>query len=297
MAFRVNIYFIIFVSSFAMIANGVLVIVFVVDPLRCLRNVSSALIINLAVADFLTGAMILIWATEIWQWQPLVMSQVVFSTIWLGYTASFLTIAVLSCERYIAIRYIWSAGRIVTKKRTLFVIFGIWVLSSFSFIAMPTKNIGLYVFSLSSVLEVCIFVVVVFYLKLWRLRRKQSQRESTMAVKQEMKLTIVVLLLVLLLIITALPLMIVYQLLFLKDTSSALPLRLLPLFALNFGLNPIIYGWRLPKYRRSFHRLFSMLFQNISFKRNNNVRIFNRGHHRHSTAIISQFTSASCTSF
>lgn len=298
--FLANMYAIIITSASGIVLNGILFIVFIVDPLRCLRSVSSSLIINLCVADLLTAITILVWATNVWEPQrDILIAKIIFSTIWLGYTVSFLTIALLSWERYIAIRFMWTANRIVTKKRTLYAIATIWLLSSSACISIWDNYYEIYIALLSTVFELCIIIVVVFYFKLWNLRRQQRQQDSSAAVNQEMKLTVVVLLLVIILVVTTLPLMIFYQAIFFRSltcgvecigTVETLPIKFFPIFSLNFCLNPIVYGWRLPKYRRSFYLLCS------NHCRNAFVNAFNRSYKRRRTIALSQVTTASCTS-
>lgn len=292
-------------SSFAIILNGLLLAVFIIDPLQCLRNISSYLIINIAIADLVTGTAILIWATEIWPWQTPLIQQIVFSTIWLGYTASFLTITLLSCERFVAIKYIWSTNRIVTKQRTMYGIITIWLVSCTAFINISPLYMDNYILSLSTFFEFCVIVVVIFYVKLWRIRRSHSQQESMVAVRQEMKLTVVVFLLLVILVFTTLPLMTIYQITNLAsricktkyclgEAVHSLPLQIFPVFAINFSLNPVIYAWRLPKYRRSFFLLCSMLFQNIVMRRTNNSNESRRD--LRSTIPLSHFTNGSSAS-
>ena len=292
-------------SSFAIILNGLLLVVFAVDPLRCLRNISSYLIINIALADLVTGTAILIWTTQTWPWLSFLCEQIVLSSIWLGYTVSFLTITLLSCERFIAIKYIWSANRIVTKQRTMYAIIIIWLISCSSFVLISPTYRQIYILSLSTFFEFCVIVVVIFYVKLWRTRRSHSQQESAIAVRQEMKLTVVVFILLVILVFTTLPLMFTYQIIILASlicktrfclgkALHSLPLQLFPVFAINFSLNPVIYAWRLPKYRRSFYLLCSMLFQNITHVQRPNNSESRR--YLRSNVALSQFTSGSSAS-
>lgn len=257
------------ISLCGIISNGFLLLVFAVDPLRCLRSVSSGLILNLCFADFLTAIMIFFWATMHWTWAPDLVADIIFCLVWFGYSASFLTIALLSLERYIVIRHIWSADTIVTKRRTVYAVVVIWLTSAISFIQLDEKNSHIHMFVLSSVFELCVVVVIILYVRLWVIRRRHAPHQHRALVKDECKLTTVVFVLILLLIVTTVPLIFLYQLLnglFLFCGSNCagneikqISSYLTPVLAVNFAVNPVIYGWRLPKYRRSFAALCSTI--------------------------------------
>ena len=210
LSFTINVYIILFAGISSFIPNGVLLVVFAVVPLRCLRNVSTWLIVNLSLADLMTAAAITIWASSMWGWLSPKTASLVASIAWMGYMVSFLTIALLSLERYVVIKYMWSADAIVTKNRTLVAILAIWLWSGNAFFFTKEENRKIFIIALSSVMEVCIILVVVFYYKLWSLRRKQMQQAEALS-KEETGPTVVVCIISLTLIATTMPLLASYQ--------------------------------------------------------------------------------------
>ena len=214
--------------------------------------------------------MLLLWNAAYWKWAPEVVTTIFFYLVWLGYTVSFLTIVLLSLERYIAIRYIWSANKIVTKRRTYCAIATIWLTSGIPLIPLSGKNQDIQVFVMSSFFELCILLVTIFYGKLLANRRNQVNREHKEHMKQETKLTKVVFMLIALLVITTVPTIVHYQVIYglalfcgvdcVHENLLLVPVYLTPLFSANFAINPIVYAWRLPKYRRSFLALWKSIF-------------------------------------
>lgn len=295
-----------FVCICGIISNGFLLVVFATDPLRCLRNISSGLILNLCIADFLTAIMLLVWTTTLWNWASDKVSKVIFCVIWFGYSASFLTIALLSLERYIVIRYIWSSDTIVTKKRTAYGIIVIWLMSGISFISLDLKNLSISMFVLSTVLEICVLVVIIFYIKIWSIRRRHARQQHRAVIRQEIRLTKVVFALIMLLVVTTMPLIFLYQLLHglwlfcgtkcISDLIQYLPAYLTPLFSINFALNPAIYGWRLPKYRRSFATLCTIVMRSSVRQKLSTIVMYKREETTSSDVTATHITSGSCTS-
>ena len=288
------------------ISNGFLLIVFATDPLRCLRNTSSGLILNLCVADLLTATMLFLWATTHWNWASEDFSEVVFGLVWFGYSASFLTIALLALERYIVIRYIWSADTIVTKRRTVFAVVIIWFISGISLFPRDHKNRSAYIFVLSSVFELSVLIVIIFYVKLWILRRRHSFQQHRALIKKENRLTKVVFTLIVLLVLTTVPLIFSYQLLHgwyllcgldCIDIAMAYNLPYLtPIFAVNFALNPGIYGWRLPKYRQSFFAMCAIIMCNPTRQKRDEIVIHKKEEKQYLEVNATQVTNGSCTS-
>lgn len=297
-----------FITVCGIISNGFLLVVFAIDPLRCLRSVSSGLILNLCIADLVTALMLFLWTTMLWNWasDPYKVGQVIFCFVWFGYSASFLTIALLSLERYIAIRYIWATDTIVTKRRSLCGVVVIWFISGISFIPLDHKNLSIHMFILSSVFELCVLAVITFYTKLWVIRQRHVLQQHRAHIKRETKLTKVVFALIVLLVITTMPLIFCYQLLYglmlfcghhcIVEPMTYLPVYLTPVFAINFALNPAIYGWRLPKYRRSFAALCTVLIRNPARQKLDRIVTYRQGKTDTLEVNATQVTIGSCSS-
>ncbi|XP_028397264.1 apelin receptor-like [Dendronephthya gigantea] len=303
--FETVLYTSLIVSVCGVISNGFLLVVFAMDPLRCLRNVSSGLILNLCIADLLTSTTLVLWNTNTWDWASDELSEVIFSLVWFGYSASFLTVALLSLERYIVIRYIWSSDSVVTKRRTAYAVVIIWLISGMSFVRLDKKNISVHIFISSSVYELCVLVVIVFYTKLWVIRRRHTFQHHR-ALKKESELTKVVFALIILLFVTTLPLIFLYQLLHglnlfcgtrcIPNDMVYIPPYLTPIFSVNFVINPALYGWRLPKYRRSFFAVCGVVVGNPVRQKIDKVVRYTRKETNSLEVNTTQVTNGSCIS-
>lgn len=305
--FLIVIYTTMIISLCGIISNCFLLVVFAADPLRCLRNISSGLILNLCIADFLTAIMIFLWTTTHWNWASEKFGQIVFCLVWFGYSASFLTIALLSLERYIVIRHIWSADTIITKRRTTYAVAMIWLISAVSFIRLDHEKLSIHMFILSSIFELCVLVVIIFYIKLWAIRRRHDAlQEHRALIKRENRLTKVVFTLIVLLVLTTLPLIFLYQLLHglllfcgshcIDKEMRYIPVYLTPVFAVNFALNPAIYGWRLPKYRRSFSALCAIITRRPARQKLDKIEVKKRNETQSLEMNATQITNGSSTS-
>jgi hypothetical protein len=241
-----------------------------------------------------------------WNWASEDLGQIIFCLVWFGYSAAFLTIALLSLERYIVIRYIWSADAIVTKRRSASAVVIIWLVSGISFIQLDHKKLSMHMFMLSSVFEICILVVITFYVKLWAIRRRHALQHHIALIKQENKLTKVVFALIVILVLTTLPLVFLYQLLHglllfcgrdcIDEVIRYIPAYLTPVFAVNFALNPAIYGWRLPKYRRSFSALWTIFIRNPARQKRDKIVMHKQRGTHNLEVTATQITNGSCTS-
>ncbi|XP_046846786.1 adenosine receptor A1-like [Xenia sp. Carnegie-2017] len=126
--------------------------------------------------------------------------------------------------------------------------------------------------------SLCILLVTIFYGKLLANRWNQVNREHKEHMNQETKLTKVVFMLIALLVITTVPTIVHYQVIYglalfcgvdcIHENFFLVPVCLTSLFSANFAINPIVYAWRLPKYRRSFLALWKSIFlcQNLQAK-------------------------------
>ncbi|KAG7515394.1 hypothetical protein JOB18_007369 [Solea senegalensis] len=120
-----------FFIMFAIVGN-VLVIVSVVCN-RHLRIPTNYFIINLAIADLLLGTTVLPVSATLEVLDYWVFGQI-FCDIWaavdvLCCTASIMSLCVISIDRYIGVRYPLRYPTIVTERRALLAMLGVWVLS------------------------------------------------------------------------------------------------------------------------------------------------------------------------
>lgn len=263
--------FILVIGMLAVLLNGLLLIAMVRNASTIFTSNGAYLVANLAIADLLTGLNSSIWGFKNAFPFPRYLEIVVFSMFWTSIEASFLTISVMSLERYIAIVFPFTAEVLVSKARTIQSCVAVWILSGFCGVFMAL-NRAVVSFGLTLVFEITIFVTTILYYKIFL---KLSQRKAHLAsqltsvgspgnpdLRREYQLTTVVVVLTLILVITVLPYMIAGQIVLASRlfTSVRYPNLLvflhyyLPVEIMNFALNPVVYAWRLQKYRYALLR-------------------------------------------
>ncbi|XP_060911791.1 alpha-1A adrenergic receptor-like [Labrus mixtus] len=115
------------------IVGNILVILSVVCN-RHLRTATNYFIINLAIADLLLGTTVLPVSATLEILDYWVFGRI-FCDIWAAVdvmccTASIMSLCVISIDRYIGVRYPLQYPTIVTEKRALLAMLGVWILST-----------------------------------------------------------------------------------------------------------------------------------------------------------------------
>lgn len=249
--------------------NGLLLLIFLLNPLNTFRSNSTYFIKSLTTADFLTSLVTILWAVS-----PFDLFRRICSCIlWISIQASFYTVFTMSIERYIAVRYPFKKNLIITKKRTFVCIFVTWffsaVLSGLSEIESIRHQVQ---FSLYSLFDLVIIGVAAVYIKiivtLKKASKETNRRRSVLAgmSTEDSRLLNVVTIVVAILFFAAMPYVLVSQIY--MGTLTFCPNcpisknvvkfgRLYFAFELlNFVVNPIVYAIRLPAYRKSLTALF-----------------------------------------
>ena len=254
-------------SVFAVICNVLLLIVFFKNPYGDMRGTASMLIFNVTLCDLLSACVFIIWNTSHWWRCPTWLYKVINVGLWIPVLTSILTLLVLSFERYIVVKWPWKESQLITKRRTVVACATTWIVSIVLCVTLDGNNQTIFLLVLSTVIEISVFIQVLFYVLLWRQRKSEELSSATQLDQREQRqLTLVVFLLVVLVIVTILPQVISYQMFAALTLMQKLPetedrlsyvvFYLLPLYSANFLLDPIIYAWRLKKYRKSFFAVF-----------------------------------------
>ena len=265
------------IGVFGTVNNGILLLIFLINPLKTFSSTSTYCIKSLTVADFVTCLMTIIWGFEVIPSESFLRAY--YFIFWMSIQISFYLIFLMSIERYIAVHYPLKKQIIVTKERTLACIAIICSFSAISAGISEIKTIRNYVrFSLFSLFDVIVICVAIVYINIvLTLRKISSQvRKSSLPnstsqlrmdkIREDRQLLIVVLVLLTILIITVLPYALASQVflvnrLFYKDWSldknmlGTFIKYYFPVEIVNFAVNPIIYAIRLPNYRRSLMAL------------------------------------------
>ena len=267
------------IAFLGVIANGVLLVVLLWDPLKCFRRPSIYFVISLAFSDFFTGITSCLFAVQRYvtsKFFVLILQSAIFSSI----ENSFITILLMSIERLIVILYPMKVKSIITSRRIFMSIGVTWLVSILlgAATSFPTVEIFNDYVKFGILLECFLIVLImlgiysrmIFLLKnsskVFRgngfFRHSTREAESRRSVeKYHRNLNTVVFYLALVLIITVLPhltLGLVYLGYKFFHPDHPLPLSLqyaphvtFPIELLNFVLNSVIYAYRLPQFRAS----------------------------------------------
>ena len=259
----------------AAVSNGLLLIAMVRFRSSIFKSKGAYLIASLAIADFLTGLNSSLWGLRYALQFPQALNKILLSNFWINVGASFLTILVMSLDRYIAIVFPFKAQVWLSKTRTLKCCVVVWLISAMCGACMALSPL-IVQFCLTIVFEITILITMFFYCKIiFKLRQRRmiftfmqppGARDTHSNVdlqRWEYKLITVELSLMLIFIITVLPYMVAGQIYLVRyrftvaNYDPKLQLFIgyyLPVELMNFVLNPIVYAMRLPKYRLALLR-------------------------------------------
>ena len=272
----------------SVIFNGALLIVMTFNSRQVFASLGSYFIFNLAIADFITGVNSIVYAVEQFLPPSAFSAQArmgLLTIFWITVQVSFFTIFVMSTERLVAVVFPFKAAGIMSKKKTTIYCIAVWIISIVcgSLINTTTRKVQL---GLTIIFELVIVCIVIEYFQVFRQLRVLWQSSKTRAVynghnnneekpmkntkttdlQREYEVTIVVVTLAIVLVITVFPYMIALQIeicyyLFYTQLPLSHPvvqfsLYYFPIELLNFVVNPVVYAWRLPKYRKAFLTTF-----------------------------------------
>ena len=276
----------IIIGSLAVLLNGLLLLLIANNRKIFLRTRVSFLVANLSLADFLTGAMlVLVIMLRLMQSRD-IFKGFQFFFLCTSIQISFLTLLLMSLDRVVVATLPLTWSRLLTRRRTVFAIAVVWALSIFGGIMIQyhtkKKRLAMLLFQ---EISVCLFtashVFIFQFLKRQRRRLVYLIRWSALELSalvdmplqaSHAQITSVVLTLMLVLIVTYLPYIIRLNMLMATKSTDIPVLQFDTVFRytqafsyLNFAVNPIIYAWRLKVYRRAFCKMFG--FSTMSRRR------------------------------
>lgn len=254
------------ILSLGIIANVLLIFSHWKDPFRFFKNTTSLFVRNIAIIDIIVAV---VWIIRM----ALILSLRIFiSAIWLGFASmspcAFLCFAV---ERFLSVAFpLWYRVR-VTIQRCRKALLGTWIAH------IVIQIITFFVFSVDDRSDFILFYttamffsVYIFYLATYvslrrqrnELQKRQNMNQGTfnsMRARQEQEkrflITIAIVCIILtILFLPAIAMRTIFLLLNLKKPN--IYSALLILLSINYFVNPIIYLWRLPKYRKTFKKLY-----------------------------------------
>ena len=259
------------VSFFGIISNVLLLITFIKDPLKCFRNSATYLVMNLSISDLLTCL-----------FYPFFLERIFVAGFDMSFLpscfglASFVSIALISIDRFLIVAYPFRHRQWTKKKPMLLWSTVIWVIAFIlpilrHFYGEPVKKYAMKYFSLF--LVVLSLVMHAFtYGKFKKHSTTIGQQNSTegrareIRIMKEKKFLKTIILIAAIALICSVPSLIYFQL---EDyqllTHTVLDKIVTLIFNVNFAINPFIYILRLPNYRKTFHVIHCKKLQTITY--------------------------------
>ena len=262
------------IGILGVVSNSLLLIAMVRYRCTIFTSKGAYLIANMAIADLLTGlncsrCMGLRITFQLSQ----ALDKALYSIWWTSIEVSFLTILVMSLERYIAIVFPFKAQVWLSKARTIKSCVAVWLIAVLCGVCIALYPLIVHV-CLTIFFEITILVIMFFYYKIIiKLRERRAiltsmqstgtrSTRSNADLPREHKVTTVVVILVVILIITVLPYILATQISSVRrlfrvtnyDPKLQLFISYYFPFKMILVLNPIIYAWRFPNYRLALLR-------------------------------------------
>ena len=269
--------FIIIVSPMTIVANSLLLVTFLVDPLKIFRNPTSYFLIGLAIVDLLTALiqepiyatcfMLMYFQHPSWtkckSWMKFT---AYFSAFPISISASI--IFAFTLTQYIVVASPLRYGRMITKKKALLSVVAMYLYHTL-FCCLPlmgvpqkTKHaIDLFFHRYTVVLVTIVVYIILHYTmkkKMTAGRSLQSEKGRHVQVQRSfVRINVVLLIIMIMFFVPSVLLMTIRF--FLDDIFTArygirvLVVNLMTdnLLYLKFLFDPIVYAWRMSKYRKS----------------------------------------------
>ncbi|XP_078384862.1 melanopsin-B-like [Oculina patagonica] len=273
------------VSFITVLANGLLLLIFCVDPLKIFRNPTTYFLIGLAIVDLLTGLVQEpIYATcfiflylqhpSMAKCQSYMQFAYYFATF--SITVSLIIVFAFTVTQYIVVASPLKYGRLVTKKKVLISVVLIYVYSAI-FSCLPLMGVSekvheaitLFLHSYAVVLVTIVFYILLHYTMKKKmasgnsLRNESTSREESKHAQVQRNFVRLNVILLIVLIVCFVPTMIMMTIrLYMEEHlapywPNVLMANLMTdnLHYLKFLLDPFVYAWRMPKYRESLSKV------------------------------------------
>ena len=259
------------------ICNLTVIIAVYKDPYRELRTISNFLVVNLAAADLIVGIIVEpLWALQYWVTANRSYSISVSMLLVLSVDASCLTVLFLTIERYIALERPLRQGTFFNIVATKIYICLIWITALvISCLVIPCWNLQAYnLFLFTGIGCFLMMIMLCLYIRMFMIIRKfnravlaqgvqqrlvQPDEASLEARKREQELAKAIFLFVGIFALCWLPAVVTETVKYSEPNmhiSEHIFRAVLFLGLFNSALNPIIYTFRMPSFRRAMARVF-----------------------------------------
>ncbi|XP_020896083.1 adenosine receptor A3 [Exaiptasia diaphana] len=261
---------------YTVIGNLLVCYVFIKDPGRDLRRTSNFFVINLSMADILVGITVEpINAASYWtKNNEILFVYYVFAC--LSCICSILNICALMVDRWIAVSFPFKYRSLVTANRVRTSCVVIWLVSThfglLPIIGWRSESFQVYLYTFG-VLTPTIIMLCAYY-GLRRILKKQVENLKNIAdsketaftkrgVEREKRISTTVFIMLVVFLTAWFPFVIVDFLLVFGSTSQNPKVRLarditLSLGFFSSGINPVLYAWRIPNFRRGLLTVFGI---------------------------------------
>ena len=262
------------------VGNSLLLLAICRDPLRCLRNPTVYLIANLAVADLLVGFFVgYCRAVENYLLYrglqtPLLLNTVQYIIAGSALFAAVYSIIAMSLDRFVAVSDPTNYRTKVTVKRVKLCFFTIWPTAPF-FAVLPAAGVRkldfLVAYCYSHFFLPAIILTLVYIVIFKRLSKKLQALDKVVHPKttdsitrktlhRDRKLAATILLVLLTFYVCFAPYFVKVHLWLLCDCQKSTPFLIYhfitnDVLLLSSLLDPIIYGWRLERFRKTFRKI------------------------------------------
>ena len=291
--------FIIIVSPMTIVANSLLLVTFLVDPLKIFRNPTSYFLIGLAMVDLLTALiqepiyatcfMLMYFQHPSWtkckSWMKFT---AYFSAFPISISASI--VFAFTLTQYIVVASPLRYGRMITKKKALLSVVAIYLYHTL-FCCLPlmgvpqeTKHaIDLFFHRYTVVLVTIVVYIILHYTmkkKMTAGRSLQSEEGRHVQVQRSfVRINVVLLIIMIMFFVPSVLLMTIRF--FLDDIFTArygiwvLVVNLMTdnLLYLKFLFDPIVYAWRMSKYRKSLKSIVYRYKDKESIRSENDTKL------------------------
>ena len=291
--------FIIIVSPMTIVANSLLLVTFLVDPLKIFRNPTTYFLIGLAIVDLLTALiqepiyatcfMLMYFQHPSWtKCESWMKFAAYFSAFPISISASI--VFAFTFTQYVVVASPLKYGRMITKKKAFISIVALYLyhtlICCLPLMGVPQKTmdaIGLFFYNYAVVLVTIVVYIILHYTmkkKMTAGRSLQSEEGRHVQVQRSfVRINVVLLIIMIMFFVPSVLLMTIRF--FLDDIFTArygirvLVVNLMTdnLLYLKFLLDPFAYAWRMSKYRKS---LKSTVYRNKdkgSSRRENETKI------------------------
>mgnify|MGYP000665840152 CR=1 FL=1 len=276
--------FIIIVSPMTIVANSLLLVTFLVDPLKIFRNPTSYFLIGLAIVDLLTALiqepiyatcfMLMYFQHPSWtKCESWMKFAAYFSAFPISISVSI--VFAFTLTQYIVVASPLKYGRMITKKKAFISVVALYLyhtlICCLPLMGVPQKTmdaIGLFFYNYAVVLVTIVVYIILHYTMKKKMTAGRSlQNEGSSTSREEgrhvqmqrsfVRLNVVLLIIM---IMSFLPSVILMTIRFFLDDifTARYGIRVLVenlmtdnLLYLKFLFDPIVYAWRMSKYRKS----------------------------------------------